>query len=252
MALQLRRGTDAERKLVAFAAGELIYTTDTNKVFVGDGTTLGGKFVGGLAEAGLRATTAWNGSEFVTTYTPEYTAAGHLVMDGYDVTGVNKLAVDRVDSSLVPVSSLSTLGTLGSPWGSLQVGTINASSSINGSTYGTHTGPTIGLHTGPVTGEVRGNIVADSGRVLVNWNSESFDGIFQGPLYGSVYGSDSTVMLDSFANVLRLAPLTAEPASPVVGMIAVADGVTWDPATYSNTTPYPAFYNGTAWVAMVA
>lgn len=250
MALQLRRGTDAERKLVTFAAGELIYTTDTNKVFVGDGTTLGGKFVGGLAEAGLRTTTTWNGVEFVTTYEPEYTAAGHIVMDDFDITGVNKLAVNRIDSSLTPVSSLSTLGSLGAPWGSLHVGTVNASSAINGPTYGTHTGPTIGLHTGPVTGEVRGNIIADSGRVLVNWNSESFDGIFQGPLYGSVYAADSTVMLDSFAHVLKLSPLDAEPAGPTAGTIAIADGVNWDPATYSTTDPYPVFYNGTVWSAM--
>ena len=31
MALQLRRGTNAERAAETFAVGELIYTTDTNK-----------------------------------------------------------------------------------------------------------------------------------------------------------------------------------------------------------------------------
>ncbi len=42
MALQIRRGTDAERGLIVPAAGELIYTTDTKKLYVGDGTTSGG------------------------------------------------------------------------------------------------------------------------------------------------------------------------------------------------------------------
>ena len=42
MALRLRRGTDAERLLIVPAAGELIYTTDTKKVYVGDGATEGG------------------------------------------------------------------------------------------------------------------------------------------------------------------------------------------------------------------
>ena len=42
MALQLRRGTDADRLLITPAEGELIYTTDTKKLYVGDGTTLGG------------------------------------------------------------------------------------------------------------------------------------------------------------------------------------------------------------------
>lgn len=51
--------------------------------------------------------------------------------------------------------------------------------------------------------------------------------------------------------VARLTPQTGAPASPTVGMIAVADGTTWDPAAKGGTpNPYPAFYDGTAWVAM--
>ena len=42
MALRLRRGTDAERQLITPVAGELIYTTDTKLLYVGDGSTVGG------------------------------------------------------------------------------------------------------------------------------------------------------------------------------------------------------------------
>ena len=46
MALQIRRGTDAQRQGLTGAsapkAGELIFTTDTKKLFVGDGSTAGG------------------------------------------------------------------------------------------------------------------------------------------------------------------------------------------------------------------
>lgn len=44
MPLQIRRGTDAERTDSTFtpAEGELIYTTDTKKLYVGDGVTPGG------------------------------------------------------------------------------------------------------------------------------------------------------------------------------------------------------------------
>lgn len=45
MALLIRRGTDAERLGITPANGELIYTTDTNKLYVGDGTTAGGNVV---------------------------------------------------------------------------------------------------------------------------------------------------------------------------------------------------------------
>ena len=48
MALQLRRGTDAERSAVTFADGELVYTTDTKKLYVGDGATAGGNSITGL------------------------------------------------------------------------------------------------------------------------------------------------------------------------------------------------------------
>ncbi len=42
MALQIRRGTQAEADAVIFALGELVYTTDTQKIYVGDGITQGG------------------------------------------------------------------------------------------------------------------------------------------------------------------------------------------------------------------
>lgn len=45
MSLRIRRGTDAQRQPVVFDQGELIYTTDTYKLFIGDGTTAGGKSV---------------------------------------------------------------------------------------------------------------------------------------------------------------------------------------------------------------
>lgn len=42
MALQIRRGTNAERQSIIPLQGELIFTTDTKKLFIGDGTTTGG------------------------------------------------------------------------------------------------------------------------------------------------------------------------------------------------------------------
>ena len=42
MALKLRRGTEANRTSITPAEGELIYITDTKKLYSGDGTTAGG------------------------------------------------------------------------------------------------------------------------------------------------------------------------------------------------------------------
>ena len=46
--LKIRRGTDSQRKAVILEQGELGYTTDTARVFVGDGTTAGGRSVGSV------------------------------------------------------------------------------------------------------------------------------------------------------------------------------------------------------------
>jgi hypothetical protein len=47
MPLKLRRGTNADRTGITPAEGEPIYTTDTKKLYVGDGTTAGGTEIGG-------------------------------------------------------------------------------------------------------------------------------------------------------------------------------------------------------------
>lgn len=45
MALRLRRGTNAQRQTLTPVEGEIIYTTDTKQLFVGDGSTIGGNSV---------------------------------------------------------------------------------------------------------------------------------------------------------------------------------------------------------------
>lgn len=58
MPLRLRRGTDSARTSITPVQGEPIYTTDTKKLFIGDGTTAGGVEVGGTPISSSYATTA--------------------------------------------------------------------------------------------------------------------------------------------------------------------------------------------------
>lgn len=51
--------------------------------------------------------------------------------------------------------------------------------------------------------------------------------------------------------VLTLEPQAAAPATPIIGMIAVANKVDWDPASSVGSTPYPVFWDGSAWLSMV-
>jgi hypothetical protein len=46
--LKIRRGSDAQRKSVVLEQGELGYTTDTGRVFIGNGVKFGGNIVGNI------------------------------------------------------------------------------------------------------------------------------------------------------------------------------------------------------------
>lgn len=47
MALQIRRGIESDRAAVTPVTGELLYTTDQHKLYVGDGSTAGGNLISG-------------------------------------------------------------------------------------------------------------------------------------------------------------------------------------------------------------
>ena len=51
--IQIRRGVEAQRALVTPDAGEPLFTTDTRELFIGDGATPGGLFVGGGSAVGF-------------------------------------------------------------------------------------------------------------------------------------------------------------------------------------------------------
>jgi len=59
MSLRIRRGTDAQRTSITFDLGELVWTTDSQKLYVGDGITAGG--------INALATMAGSGFAFNTT-----------------------------------------------------------------------------------------------------------------------------------------------------------------------------------------
>jgi hypothetical protein len=56
MSLKIRRGTNAERLTITPVEGELIYTTDTKNLYIGDGIIAGGKFITGVGYTGSAST----------------------------------------------------------------------------------------------------------------------------------------------------------------------------------------------------
>ncbi|MCE0484361.1 MAG: hypothetical protein LV479_09010 [Methylacidiphilales bacterium] len=50
--IQIRRGLEAQRSLITPDVGEPLFTTDNKQLFIGDGATAGGLFVGGGSPVG--------------------------------------------------------------------------------------------------------------------------------------------------------------------------------------------------------
>lgn len=94
--LKVRRGTDAQRRTITLEQGELGYTTDTNRLYVGDGFTVGG------APAGAVNSTPLN---YVNSLTG-VTGAGL-----YDIVSANSLLYQLTGTNYTSLSSWAFIGT---------------------------------------------------------------------------------------------------------------------------------------------
>lgn len=94
--LKVRRGTDAQRRTIILEQGELGYTTDTNRLYVGDGSTLGGGPVGAVM---LKPLTTVNSLTGVT-------GAGL-----YDIVSANSLLYQLTGTNYTSLSSWAFIGT---------------------------------------------------------------------------------------------------------------------------------------------
>ena len=198
MPLQIRRGTDAER-LGSFtpAEGELIYTTDTKKLYVGDGITPGGVAIdtvggGGGGASTLNDLTNVDVTGAIAGSVLKYDSVNWVV--GVDTTGMSALADDTAPAlgGNLALNSFSITGT-----GNINItgdvlanvtysdtdgdhfGDVFADDGItklldatlqqfNGSIVGNVTGDLIGNVTGTVTGDITGSLFADSSQLLVD------------------------------------------------------------------------------------
>lgn len=187
MALRIRRGTDAERLTVTPESGEPIYTTDTKLLYVGDGTTVGGKLISGTlsddTSPELGGNLDLNGNNITGTgninINGTITATGNINLgDGAD-DDIN--FAGQISSDLEPsIDSTHNLGSVSNRWSNVYAagaqidGQINAISinaalvaddstvSYNKST-GAFTGDLAGDVTGDVTGDLTGDITNSSG-----------------------------------------------------------------------------------------
>ena len=188
MALRLRRGTESERQnLVSpLLEGELIYVTDTGKLFVGDGTATGGVEVIGSGGGGGGATTlaALTDTDLtgftdgdVLTYIGASNKWEPVPTPGVSPIGINELT----DVDFSSVNALDILIYDGFNFVTVPVQTIFAEQQ-----------------------NWRVNIVGDDSTILVDTDTNAFRGTLfgnvEGDIKGSIFGDDSTLLVDAVSN----------------------------------------------------
>jgi len=204
MPLQIRRGTDAERLAMTqpLAQGELLYVTNAQRLYIGNGATLGGVQI--------------------TGYTNEdaQDAAAQLFSNGTH-TGINFTYNDATASLSATVDLANYQGTIGA---TSFKGSIFADDStlLVDAVSGTIVGPVVGNITGNLTGNVVGNVTGNiTGNVTGN-----VTGSVVGDLKGSVFADDSTVLVDGPAGLLRgqlIGSVTGSVTGDVKGSIFADD-----------------------------
>ena len=197
MSLRIRRGTEAQRPSATFDLGEIVYTTDTNKLYVGDGVNLGGKNI--LAtSAGLGL--AWNPTTqrldfngsgtgiLAVSADTSPTLGGNLNLNTRNITGTGDINITgtitatqfvgtRVSADISPTLggnlNLDTRNITGT--GNINItGTITATQFV-GTRVSVDTSPTLGgnLTLGGFNISGNGNISIASGNISLTSGSLS-------------------------------------------------------------------------------
>jgi hypothetical protein len=145
MSLRIRRGTESQRGGITFDLGELAYTTNTGKLYVGDGVTQGGRnILASSAGSGL----LWN----ATTQQLETTGGGggglgrveddtspslggDLDLSGNDITGIGNInIVGSIGTSVGLSTNLPLNGFAVNGTGSVDItGTVTTTGAISNS-----------------------------------------------------------------------------------------------------------------------
>lgn len=208
MALQIRRGSDVDRQSIIPKAGEPIFTTDTKKLYIGDGSTAGGIIVD--TTTGL--------SNVVDDATPQL--GGNLDLNNNDIVGTGNI---NITGSLTANGAFDLKGSIFADDSTLLVdgisGTIPASV-LRGTATVDVTGNLTGNVSGTVTGDLLGSVFADDSTAMVDAQNKTFTGNLTGSvtgdLNGSVFADDSTLIIDSVANRVDINGGTID-ATPIGG-----------------------------------
>jgi hypothetical protein len=165
MPLQIRRGLNSQRNSITPAAGELIYVTDDQRLYIGDGTTVGGISVTGFTTEDAYDATAQifaNGTHTNITFTHNDVANSLSA-----VVSLNTLT-ENLNAGGFDISNIGDItGT-----GNITLdGLITAD--FKGSVFAADSGLIIDAETRSITADLLGNVLGSDSTLLVNYENSS-------------------------------------------------------------------------------
>ena len=186
MALRLRRGTDAERLLITPVEGELIYTTDTKLLYAGDGTTAGGTLVAGAGGGGSTTLDALTDTDLtgvadndVLTYNSGTNKWESVAVPGVGVLAINDLSNVSTTDGLIQYDLLQYDGVNFVPKTIDEILTTDNTLVAN----------TFGVHTGTVDGDLTGSVFGDNSTLILDGINNTLHGDLTGNVTGNLTGN---------------------------------------------------------------
>lgn len=234
MALQIRRGSDVDRQGIIPKAGEPIFTTDTKKLYIGDGSTAGGIIVD----------TTTGISNVVEDTSPQL--GGNLDLNNNTINGTGNINI----TGQISASAVDLKGSIFGDDSTLLVDGVNSlipASVISGTLSNNLNGTVTGNVTGNVTGDLTGNVTGNTTGDLTGNVFGTVFGQVQGDVSGSIFSDDSTLIFDAInRRLLNLTTVTTSTAN--VGQVIATDNTTYNQGsiflrrtvsgTISDSRPY--------------
>tara|TARA_R110000851_G_scaffold58910_2_gene136497 strand:+ start:6258 stop:7811 length:1554 start_codon:yes stop_codon:yes gene_type:complete len=283
MALQIRRGIESERTAVTFAEGELVYITDTDKLYIGDNTTVGGIEIGPktLSELGavsLSGNLTLGGNNITGTgninITGDIQASGNITAGGNidigDAADDTLTISAKVDSSITPNADATyNLGSSALKWNNIHA--VRLDGDVEGSVFGddssllvdgvnnkvvltnnttTELSEGTNLYYTDVRADARiTNAGSANWNTAFGWGNHASAGYqvagaaIDGDIEGSVFGDDSTLLVDAVNNLIPATVISGTLANDTTGTAAIATAVDVNDES-ADTTCFPMFGTG--------
>ena len=223
MALRLRRGTDAERQLITPVEGELIYTTDTKLLYVGDGSTAGGTLVTGAGGGGSTTLDALTDTDLTGATNNDVLTfnGGTNKWEAVSLPGVSILSLNDLSDVFIPgtpnrddILKYDGLNFTAQPISEF----FNEQQNYKINIAGDDSTIIIDTDTNTVTGNFVGDLTGNT------------TGYHTGDVAGSVFGDDSTVVIDGITGDVSANDLSIGAG----GILFVKDGNSLDISSALN------------------